>query len=441
MEHAALGMLKVILKKRPKSVMVVIVAGPGNNGGDGIALARLLLGDYNVKLIMPLGAKSPMCKIQLKRFLSAGGNLYEDIDESDIVVDALFGSGLSKPLKENIQKIIKKLNELSGYKIAVDIPTGINEDGNIFPIAFKANKTFTMGALKLSLFSDFAKDYTGETKVVSLGVSEKLYQISTNFKLLEKSDLKLPFRYKKNTHKGNFGHLSVIIGAKIGAGVICALSGLRFGSGLVSVIRNENFNYPFELMYSEHIPQKTTAIAIGMGLGNMYSNDELKELILNPNIPMIIDADMFYKNIITEVLKKDNIVLTPHPQEFASLLKIVGIEDANASKVQKNRILFAKKFCKTYPHIVLVLKGANPIIAKGERFYINPLGSSILSKGGSGDVLSGIIGALLSQGYEPLDAAINGSLALSLAAEETNLNNYALSPFDLIEALKWLQKK
>jgi hydroxyethylthiazole kinase-like uncharacterized protein yjeF len=176
-----------------------------------------------------------------------------------------------------------------------------------------------------------------------------------------------------------------------------------------------------------------------------FSINYYKTIIISASsiivISLILASQMQFSHNPLHWFKKDNIVLTPHPQEFASLLKIVGIEDANASKVQKNRILFAKKFCKTYPHIVLVLKGANPIIAKGERFYINPLGSSILSKGGSGDVLSGIIGALLSQGYEPLDAAINGSLALSLAAEETNLNNYALSPFDLIEALKWLQKK
>ncbi len=128
-------------------------------------------------------------------------------------------------------------------------------------------------------------------------------------------------------------------------------------------------------------------------------------------------------------------VITPHPKEFASLLEIVGIGSFSVQEIQRDRIGFAQKFCQKYPDVVLLLKGANPIIAKSEQLFINPHGSNALAKGGSGDILTGLIGSLLAQGFEPLEAAIQGSLAHALASQKVARHNYALLPRDLIEAI------
>ena len=154
-------------------------------------------------------------------------------------------------------------------------------------------------------------------------------------------------------------------------------------------------------------------------------------------IPKIIDADLFYDKLICEILNQE-IVLTPHPKEFCSLLKLCDIADISVDVLQNNRFLYVEKFCTKYPNVVLLLKGANVIISKDKKLFINNLGTAILSKGGSGDVLSGLIGSLLAQGYSTLDSAIISSLAHSLASRNYDKNNYSLSPSDLIEEIKKL---
>ena len=131
-------------------------------------------------------------------------------------------------------------------------------------------------------------------------------------------------------------------------------------------------------------------------------------------------------------------ILTPHPKEFTQILRLTGVADIDVAALQSDRFGYAERFCKAFPNTVLVLKGANVIIGHNDQFYINPHGTVALAKGGSGDVLSGLIGALLAQGYTPLDAAIQASLAHALAAQKSPKNNYALTPFDLIESITTL---
>ncbi len=437
MEHAGTGIAKKIKKRFPPGSKVIIVAGPGNNGGDGVVVARELLGEYDVRLFMPLGAKSRMCKVQLDRFYALGGELRETIciEKSDVIVDAIFGTGLSKPLGEGIISLIQKLNNCDAFKIACDIPTGISNKGDILPTAFKADLTLTMGALKYSLFMDKAKDYVGEVEVVDLGISKEFYEEESNIKLLEESDRKPPYRDRQNSNKGDYGHLAVIAGEKEGAAIMAGLSALRYGAGLVTVVRYDPLNLPYELMSSSSLPPKKTALAVGMGLGLEYSDEDFKELVLKQDVPMVVDADLFYDKRILELLKKKKVVLTPHPKEFSSLLELCDIAKLSVEEIQKDRMGAVKLFTTHYPDVVLLLKGANPIISYQDNFFINPLGTNALAKGGSGDVLSGIIGALLAQGYEPLQAAIEGSLAHSLIAKTVPKANYAITPSDLIEYL------
>jgi len=435
MEHAALGLYKEI-PKNASSIM--IVAGVGNNGGDGIALARLLQGEKDVYLYLPMGVKSSMAKLQLQRAKKVGVKIVEDIKEADVIVDAIFGSGLKRDLSYEIKSILLKLNDMKSYKIACDIPTGIDENGCVREIAFEADVTVTMGALKKSLFLDEAKDFIGKIKVVDLGVSRELYEDESDTFLLEKKDINLPQREKKNTNKGNFGHLGVVAGRKLGAAVLCAEAAFSFGSGLVTVIENEDYEIPHHIMSSCQIPKKTTAIAIGMGLGNIYDDEYLKKFIYH-DIPLLIDADLFYNPMIKDILEtKKDIVLTPHPKEFSSLLKLCEIAEVSVEEIQKRRFYYVSEFCKKYPDIVLVLKGANVLISQGKKVFINPLGTNVLSKGGSGDVLAGLISSLLAQGYSTLDASINASLAHTLSAKKFKKNSYALTPEDLIKGVKCL---
>ena len=435
MEHAASNMALYISQNHPTSKSILIVCGSGNNGADGIALARLLHTKFDVNLYLTTTPKSSMAQLQLQRAKTLDIKIVNELFNADIIVDCLFGTGLNKPLDEKSINLLNTLNSYNSFKIACDIPSGINNLGQIQNVAFEADITITMGALKTSLFSDVAKDYIGEIIVADLGVQRQIYEIDSNKFLLDESDMKLPFRNKKNAHKGSFGHLNVVAGCKKGAGIIAANAAFNFGAGLVSIVCHEKFDLPYHIMQTHFISENCTAIAIGMGLGK-YETDEIRK-ILNKKVPKIIDADLFYDKLICEVLEQ-NIVLTPHPKEFVSLLKLCDIADISVEELQNNRFLYVKEFCKKYQNVVLLLKGANVIISSNEKLYVNSFGSVVLSKGGSGDVLSGLIGSLLAQGYKSLDATITASLAHAIASKNYSKNNYSLTPLDLIEEIKKL---
>ncbi len=435
MEHAASSICSYIEDIFEENKSVLIVCGSGNNGADGLALARLLYKKFDVSLYLASEPKSSMAKLQYKRVKTLNIKEVDEPFEADILVDCLFGTGLNKPLDEKYLTLIETLNSYNSFKIACDIPSGINHFGQISSSTFEADVTITMGALKTSLFSDFAKDYIGEIIVSNLGVQREIYDTQTNKFLLDESDMNLPFRNKKNSHKGSFGHLNVVAGCKKGAGIIAAKAAFGFGAGLVSVVCHENLDLPYHIMQTHFISENCTAIAIGMGLGK-YETDEIRK-ILNKKVAKIVDADLFYDNLICEVLDQE-IVLTPHPKEFVSLLKLCEIADISVQELQNNRFLYVEKFCKKYPNVVLLLKGANVIIAQNEKIYVNSFGSAVLSKGGSGDVLSGLIGSLLAQGYKPLEAAISASLAHAMGARNYKKNDYSLIPSDLVEEIRKL---
>jgi len=436
MEHAANAMADVIKGKIKKGSVINIISGPGNNGADGITLGRILLGDYKINLYLPLGAKSPMSKLQLERFKALGGEVKESYEKCDCLVDAVFGSGLKRDLSKDLVCLIKKMNNINAFKIACDIPTGLDDEGNLRPVAFRADVTVTMGAEKLSLYSDAAKDYVGEIIKADLGVSFSKYRGKSDYYVWERKDLVLPLRKKQNTHKRSYGHLGVLAGDKKGAAILAAKAAFNFGCGLVSIVSHENFNIPYEIMFSEKIENYFNALAFGMGMGG-YFDDEI-ENILSLDIPMVIDADMFYKEEIKEFLKKEKIVITPHPKEFAALLKILGMGEYSVNEIQQNRFKLAEKFSRQYPKTVLLLKGANKIIAFNKKLHIDPLGSVALAKGGSGDVLAGMIGGLLAQGYHPFKATMMASLAHSVAGNYEP--NYALTPEKLITRLEDIEE-
>jgi hydroxyethylthiazole kinase-like uncharacterized protein yjeF len=436
MENAGRAIYEEIVNRGFNSVL--IISGSGNNGADGIAVARMLLKKVpEVKLFLPMGVKSEMAKFQFEIYKNYGGEFYIDKlpdKKFECYVDAIFGVGLKRALSPQLNFLIKTLNKKEGFKIACDIPTGLSENG-VMGEVFKSDLTVTMGAEKISLYNDFAKEFVGKIVIAELGISFQNYISESDTFLLEKRDMELPFRNRANTHKGDFGHMGVLVGEKEGAGVLAGLAGLNFGAGLVTAITKEKIAIPYELMHSYSIDKKFDSLVLGMGIGNFY-DDELKE-ILEKEINMVIDADLFYKKEIVSVLnKRDKVVLTPHPKEFASFLKLLGMGDFSVEEIQKRRFFFAKKFSEAYPNSVLLLKGANTIIAYKKRLYINSFGTPALSKGGSGDILAGMIGALLAQGYHPLKSAITASLAHSFAGDVSP--NYSLTPLKIVENLSKL---
>ncbi|ADN08245.1 NAD(P)H-hydrate dehydratase [Sulfurimonas autotrophica] len=437
MEHAAQGMASYIKNNFSNNEKIIIAVGSGNNGADGIALARLLHGDYNVSLFFVKEPKSHMALLQEKRAQAINVPIIPKLQECNIFVDAIVGTGFDGEFNEKITTVLEKMNTLEAFKIACDVPSGLKKSGECAQTTFHADTTLTMGALKKSLFLDEAKDYIGKIEVLDLGISRKLYETQTNWHLLDLDDLQLPLRAQQNSYKGSFGHLAVLCGEKPGACVMSALAGLRFGAGLVTLVGYENhqmLNIPHSLMYAHALPSNTTAIACGMGLGVEFSDNELRNFLDN-DLALIIDADLFSMEVILELLERKNIVLTPHPKEFVSLLKITELADISVEELQKKRFFYVELFCKAYPNTTLLLKGANVIIGSDNDFFINPHGSSKLAKGGSGDVLSGLIGSLLAQGKSPLDATIHGSLAHTKLAQNYTGADFSLTPEDLIQGI------
>jgi hydroxyethylthiazole kinase-like uncharacterized protein yjeF len=446
MEHAAQGMESYIRHHLSDAKSILIVAGPGNNGADGIALARLMPFAFeSVRLYLPFGVRSPMARLQLERVEKLSYvEIVEEMTEADIVVDALFGAGLSRPLDATAQAIVDQMNDLNGFKLACDIPTGVDERGTIESLAFDADVTITMGARKEALYNDMVKEVAGEIIRVDLGVRYNLYTQDepVSSYLLDRDDLALPLRSDAtDTHKGTYGHAIVLCGDKEGAGLITAMAASRFGVGLTTVVAHHKITPPPYLMSASEIPKNASALAVGMGLGDFFETEFLRKNIVRSHLPVVLDADSFYRDTLLELLDQSErqIVLTPHPKEFAALMERVTGETMSVGEIQADRFGAVRRFSERFPHVTLLLKGANMLIAHQKRVYINPFGTAKLSKGGSGDVLSGLITALLAQGYDSLDAAIQGSLALTAAADAYAGADYAMLPTDLIETLARLQ--
>ncbi len=425
MEHAALGISSYIRKNFIKNSKIIIVCGSGNNGADGFVTARQLHKDYDVSIYYAKKPKSKMAIIQDKRVKKLHIDEYSKIKDCDVLVDAILGTGFSGEIDVEIKKVIKKMNSVKAFKIACDVPSAFE---------FVADLTFTMGALKKSMYLDSVKDIVGKIEVVDLGLSREVYEKESNWKLLDLDDLELPFRNKKDTHKGSFGHLAIALGDKSGASIMSAISALKFGSGLVTLVGYRESHLPHSIMFAPKVPKNATALALGMGLVNEFNEIELGNFLDN-SLPLIADADVFHNDMILQILKRKNVVITPHPKEFVALLRILDITDITVDKLQKNRFKYVELFCEKFKNVTLLLKGANVIIGQNNKFFVNPHGISALAKGGSGDVLSGLIGALLAQDYKTLDSAINASLAHTKLALSYKGADFSLTPDDLIQGI------
>ncbi|MCQ2596669.1 MAG: NAD(P)H-hydrate dehydratase [Treponema sp.] len=452
MENAAASMAGFILSK---NLPAVFICGKGNNGADGLAAARMLFSKLPVYVFCPAIPKTEEGIVQYEMAKNVGVPFLSETKlkaflkstDSKLVCDCLYGTGFHGEIKTEDKKILEAANNSKAFRLACDIPSAL---------FFKADATITMGTYKSMLYSDKAKEVTGEIILTELGIAENLFegQTTTGIYLLEENDMKLPLRKKQDSHKGTYGHSAIISGKKCGAALLASEAAMNFGSGLTSVVdlgfsNLSQFKVNPELMISKEFPKTTKAVLIGSGLGS-FENPEVEKAVTKfeewflkqKNPACVLDADLFSYSKLPSLLKGLNkvenarLVLTPHAKELAALAELLGIsKNLNPSEALENRIEIGKFFTKKYPKSVLVMKGANTFIAAKGIIYIFDKGCQALAKGGSGDVLAGMITALLAQGYSAQDAAITAVFRHGTAASEKGKDSYSLTPRKLISYL------
>lgn len=482
MENAAMALEKEVLVSLPQTV--IIFCGSGNNGGDGYALSRRIFGKVKNILVVAFGEpKTEEAILQRKMCLSVGVKIFnatewnenvcnkQKLSSSDVIVDCVFGTGFHGELPEDVKVALDWCNGQNVVRIACDVPSGMG---------FVADKTVTMGALKKNLYEDSAKDFVGEVVVADLGISSASFEscAEPDAYIIEESDVKLPFRTKKSVHKGDFGHACIVLGEKLGAGIIAGTAALRFGAGFVSVLRNEfagqNFAMSPELMVSENFPEKTSAVLLGSGLGRPENAENLVQKTIDfvcnmKNPSVVLDADFFYSRNLDSILEKLNslsnmqAILTPHPKELCELVNALDLKLENQldskdmqefadkecrlqaeeksgqkkillSDIVKNRFEFGAEFSKKFPNLTLIAKGANTYIFSKKSVFICDKGTNSLAKAGSGDVLAGLCVSLLAQGYSAKDAALTSVYAHAVAGSKFEYN-FECTPLNLIEKL------
>ncbi|OCL27770.1 bifunctional ADP-dependent (S)-NAD(P)H-hydrate dehydratase/NAD(P)H-hydrate epimerase [Orenia metallireducens] len=460
-----------------KDKQVIILAGKGNNGGDGFVISRLLIEHgIGVKTIL-LGKKedtSEDAKVNLEILDKLGIEVQEIIskeetlalkgtlDKADLIVDALLGTGIKGELRGLYPKLITLVNNSPTSVIAVDIPSGVEADtGRVADIAIEAQETITFALPKIGTILYPGADFVGDLKVVDIGIPQMVID-KQDFKIdLITSELVnklLPIR-AADSHKGSYGKLLLVAGSTgmTGAATLATQASLRIGAGLVTlgtprslnpILENkltEAMTYPLgeskegvlsreSVIEIKRLLNDRDVLAIGPGL---TANDEisyiLNHLLEKTDKPMVVDADGL--NVISDlnILKGRGAptILTPHPGELSRLI------NKSIEIIRDNPIEVAKNFARDY-NVTLVLKGARTIIATPQgQIYINHTGNSGLATGGSGDVLTGLISGLLVQGIDEVSATIIGvylhGLAADLAAED--LTEYSLLPSDIIDYL------
>ncbi len=452
----------------------LVVVGKGNNGGDGLVVARNLL-DFSfdvTAILLSRDLKGDPLE-NLKAFEKLGGNvlvLGQDIDipgfeklaiSSDVIVDAILGIGLKGNVRENVAEIIEIINQSPAYKVCVDISSGIDSDtGKVMGAAVKCDLTVTFAFPKIGHILPPGRQYSGKLKVASIGIP-KIFgsEVSSNRFIFTESMAKnlLPER-PQDSNKGTFGKVAIIAGSRYytGAPVLAALGAMRSGCGLTYLLTPE----PFNTVATTHHPDlisipvpgcegffckksleevmKFAEVADAVAIGPGLSREEGVKVFVNEialiDKPLVIDADGI-NNLTLEVLKKRSAptILTPHPGEFA---RLIGEEIDNV----KYNYELAESFAKDH-ECVLVLKGNTTIITDGNTTLFNLTGNSALAKGGSGDVLTGMIVSFLAQGLEPLHAAALSVYLHGLTANAYEGDEATMSPLDIPDILKSVIKK
>ncbi|WP_090658335.1 NAD(P)H-hydrate dehydratase [Parafilimonas terrae] len=437
MERAATACTDYITQQNFFNKPFKVFCGKGNNGGDGLAVARQLLQqhfDVSVYIIEFGAAGTGDFQTNLQRLHELTVNIHfiQDegffpvINKNDIVIDALFGSGLNRPLKDLSAALVQHINQSEAFVISIDVPSGMFIDkSSINNAVVRANVTLTFQQYKLCFLVAENAENTGKLIILDIGLLPGfLNDIETVFQTADAASIQHIYKPRKPfSHKGSYGHALIIAGntGKMGAALMAAHACLRAGAGLTTL----NIPSAFLNAVHSHLPEamcqlrenglsfeKINAVGIGPGLGTGDDSLQLIEQTLNEyKLPSVIDADAL--NIISTHKRLSRLItpgsiLTPHPKEFERLF---GKAENDFERIDTALKKSAELNC------VIILKGTYTLIAQNGKGWFNTTGNAGLAKGGSGDILTGIVTALLAQKYHPFEAALLGVYLHGLAAD------------------------
>jgi NAD(P)H-hydrate epimerase len=392
-----------------------------------------------------------------------------DLEKFDILVDGIFGTGLDAEVRGYYREVIDHLNTLQTPIVAIDIPSGLDADtGKPLGTAIRASLTITFGLPKIGHLIPPGLDYVGEVKVIDIGIPKRLVEEENiPIHLLEKEEIQRWLSIPRNpdTHKGDYGHLLVIAGSvgKTGAAAMACQAALRMGAGLVTLAIPKSLNAIMEMKLTEvmteplpETPKQTLslrafsaivrlcenkkAVIIGPGLGTFKETQSLVlKLVRTLDLPIILDADgltALATQPKTLPITNRSLILTPHPGEMAKLIR------STVKEVLENRIGLSRNFSQSQ-HVHLILKGHPTLITtpKGEVF-INPTGNPGMASGGTGDVLTGMIGGLVCQGFDILPSLQIAVYLHGMAGDEgaQEMGEKSLIATDVIEKIPALLK-
>lgn len=432
MERAAGACTDRIREKGYDTSRICVVCGSGNNGGDGFAIARMFAKEGCHVTAVMAGNPSHLTEeaaFQKTLFEETDGRLCDEFPEEEysIIVDALFGVGLSREISGKYYELIERMNAASACKIAVDIPSGVSADtGEILGTAFRADETITFQTEKSGLMLYPGKGYAGVVTVADIGISRKPFEKDETVACMpEPADYKrmLPER-RPDSNKGTYGKVLMIAGSKgmSGAAYLNALGAYRTGAGLVRIYTAEDNRVilqsqlpeavitTYELYDEREIIRLlgwADVVSIGSGLGMSDKSRKIVRTVLeNAEIPCVIDADAL--NLISEnpkyikSFRGKNMIITPHMKEFS---RITGI---SVEELRKDRMKALRTFTEK-TGVTCILKDACTLVQSGGgRVYVNSSGCAAMAKAGSGDVLTGIVSGLLAQGLSLYESALLG---------------------------------
>ena len=475
MEHAAYHIFRHI-KEKYKKQNIVIVCGPGNNGGDGFALARQIkTWSHNKLKVFMLVAPEELSEdgrayynlcghigIEIVRITTSNVEIaYKELGKANVIVDALFGTGLSRKVEGIYADIIEHINRSAADIISIDIPSGIDgTTGQIQGIGIKADQTITLAAAKLGLYLYPAIDYVGELKIADIGIPQAILdKTETFYYTIQKEEMKqlLPIRTTRS-NKGTYGKVLVIGGqtGMSGAVTLTSYGALKVGAGSVTAAVPHAIHDIMEQKVTEimtiplkdqagHISvdaakqvqeliEKYDVIAIGPGIGRSEDIRPILRTVLLSDKPCVVDADAlyFFRELLEVVrMREADTIITPHPGEMTRLV------DLTVEEILDNPVATTNCFA-TKNNVITVLKIERTVVGdtKGN-IYINISGNNGMAKGGSGDVLTGIIAGLLAGGVKAKDAAILGVYLHARAGDimKTLKTEYTFLPSDLYQGI------
>lgn len=462
MERAAFSVADFICKNASKDKTVLVVAGTGNNGADGIAVCRMLyLKGYStcIYILGDINKASDEFKQQLHIAEKLNIPQSNQFIDADIVVDAVFGVGLSRKVEGRYAEIIENINKGKNIVYAVDIPSGINADtGKVCGIAVRANYTVTFGSHKIGTVLYPGADYCGEVIVADIGFPQEAYEKKTEtIQYAVAEDLKFVPARPNYSNKGTYGKVLIVAGSRdiSGAACLCAAAAFRVGAGLVRVFTHKDNRQVIqkllpEAMVNTYDTEKfdnkaleaclnwCDVVAVGPGLSTGIIQKKIVEQVLDSRIPAVIDADGINNISEDERLKKKfhrNVIITPHLGEMGRLM------NESVKTIADDLIKYARMVNYKY-NVNCILKDARTVITTEKQTFINLTGNSGMATAGSGDVLTGIVAGLIGIGVDFDNAAVLApyihGVAGDRAAEKTS--KAGLMATDIIEELKGIFK-